>query len=203
MKQTKLTLRIFAYLICGMFLLNSCNSGDSTDATTDSTNVTTTAPADSSTATADKLTDPEIASIAVTADQIDIDYAKIAKDKSKNADVLQFASTMEKDHGSVNDQAKALAGKLTLTPQDNPITQSLLSNAETTKTMLKSKSGDDFNKAYVDNEVAYHKAAIDLVENRLIPESTNAELKSLLQSALPIFKEHLSHAEMLQKQLNK
>lgn len=205
MKQTKLTLKVFAYLICGMFLLNSCNSGDSTDATTtDSTNMTTTTPpADSTTATADKLTDPEIASIALTADQIDIDYAKIAKDKSKNADVLQFASTMEKDHGSVNDQAKALAGKLNLTPQDNPITQSLLSNAETTKTMLKSKSGDDFNKAYVDNEVAYHKAAIDLVENRLIPESTNAELKSLLQSALPIFKEHLSHAEMLQTKLNK
>ena len=208
MKQTKLTLRVFAYLICGMFLLNSCNSGDSKDATTtDSTTVTTpaavTPPADSTTTAPAKLTDPEIASIAVTADQIDIDYAAIAKDKSKNKAVLEFASTMAKDHGSVNAKAKALAAKLNVTPQDNPITQSLLSNAETTKTMLKSKSGDDFNKAYVDNEVAYHKAAIDLVENRLIPESTNAELKALLQSALPIFKEHLAHAEMLQKQVDK
>jgi len=51
--------------------------------------------------------------------------------------------------------------------------------------------------------VAYHKAAIDVVENTLIPDATNAELKSLLQSALPIFKQHLAHAEMVQKELQK
>lgn len=205
MKKTKNVLKLSAYLLCGMFLLNSCNSGSSTDQTTsDSTSTVTepTAPVETSSEAA-KLTDPEIASIALTADQIDIDYAGIAKDKSKNADVIKFANTMQKDHQSVNDQAKALAQKLNLTPQDNPTTQSLLSNADKVKADLNSKSGADFDKAYIDNEVSYHKAAIDLVENKLIPESTNAELKSLLQSALPIFKEHLEHAEKIQKELNK
>jgi len=37
----------------------------------------------------------------------------------------------------------------------------------------------------------------------LIPDATNAELKSLLQSALPLFKAHLAHAEMVQKQFSK
>lgn len=205
MKRTTNMLKISAYLICGLFLLNSCNSDNSTEQTpADSTSVVTepAAPADTS-AMAAKLTDPEIASIALTADQIDIDYAGIAKDKSKNADVIKFANTMEKDHGSVNDQAKALAQKLNLTPQDNPTTQSLLSNAEKVKADLKSKSGADFDKAYIDNEVSYHKAAIDLVENKLIPEASNDELKSLLQTALPIFKEHLAHAEKIQSELNK
>jgi glyceraldehyde-3-phosphate dehydrogenase/erythrose-4-phosphate dehydrogenase len=55
----------------------------------------------------------------------------------------------------------------------------------------------------IDNEVAYHKAAINEVENVLIPDATNSELKSLLQSALPIFKTHLAHAEMVQKEFNK
>jgi putative membrane protein len=110
---------------------------------------------------------------------------------------------MAKDHGSVNAQAVALAKKLGVTPKDNPTTQSLLSQATTTKEMLNSKSGADFDKAYVDNEVAYHKAAIDVVENTLIPDATNPELKSLLQSALPIFKEHLQHAEMIQTKLAK
>ena len=150
-----------------------------------------------------KLTDPEIASVAVVANQIDIDYAKIAKERSKNADVLKFAATMAKDHKSVNDQAVALATKLGVTPQDNPVTQSLLSGAATTKADLNSKSGADFDKAYIDNEVAYHKAAIDLVENKLIVDATNPELKSLLQTALPIFKQHLAHAEMVQNQFSK
>ncbi|HEV2831740.1 MAG TPA: DUF4142 domain-containing protein [Hanamia sp.] len=205
MKQTFKVLKISTYLLCGAFLLNSCNSGDtSTDTVTDSA-ATATAPAtvDTTSATPQKLTDPEIASIAVNADQIDIDYAAIAKEKSKNADVLKFAATMAKDHQSVNDQAVALATKLGVTPQDNPVTQSLLSGAATTKADLNSKSGADFDKAYIDNEVAYHKAAIDLVENKLIVDATNPELKSLLQTALPIFKQHLAHAEMIQNQFSK
>jgi len=97
--------------------------------------------------------------------------------------------------------AVALATKLSVTPKDNHLTQSLLSGATTTKAMLNSKSGAEFDKAYIDNEVAYHKAAIDVVENTLIPDATNSELKSLLQTALPIFKQHLAHAEMIQKSL--
>ena len=209
MKQILSLTKMSLFLFSGIFLLNSCNSNsDTKTATTDST-MTTTAPAavtpDTTAAPAAtaKLTDPEIASVAVTADQIDIDYAKIAKSKSKNADVLKFAATMAKDHQSVNDQAIALAKKLNVTPMDNPTTQSLLSGAATTKAMLNSKTGADFDKAYIDNEVAYHEAAIALVEGTLIPDATNPELKSLLQTALPIFKQHLEHAKMVQNQFTK
>ena len=211
MKQVLRSFKISTVIIGSMFILNSCNSsGDKTaSATTDTTTTTTTtaAPAPDTTAAAAatpaKLTDPEIASVAVTADQIDIDYAAIAKEKSKNKEVLAFAATMAKDHGNVNAQATALAKKLGVTPQDNPTTQSLLAQAATTKAMLNSKSGADFDKAYIDNEVAYHKAAIGVVENTLIPDATNPQLKSLLQSALPIFKAHLGHAEKIQAQLSK
>jgi putative membrane protein len=150
-----------------------------------------------------KLSDAEIASVAVTANQIDIEYAQIAKKKSKNADVLKFAETMAKDHQSVIDQAVALATKLGVTPKDNATTKSFIVGALKTKSMLNSKKGSAFDKAYIDNEVAYHKAAINEVENVLIPDATNNELKSLLQSALPLFKTHLGHAEMVQKEFNK
>lgn len=192
------------FLFSAIFIMASCNSQSESETETmpaNSPTVETPAPAESAPATA--LTDPEIASIAVTANQIDIDYANIAREKSKTQAVLDFAATMAKDHQSVIDQAVALATRLGVTPQDNPTTQSLLSGASDTKAMLNSKTGADFDKAYVDNEVAYHKAAIDIVENKLIPSSSNAELKALLQSALPLFKEHLGHAEMIQKDLNK
>ena len=152
---------------------------------------------------ANKLTDPQIASVAVTANQIDIEYAQIAKKKSTNAEVLKFAETMAKDHQAVIDQAVALAKKLGVTPENNATTKAFLEGAVKTKAMLNSKKGNAFNKAYIDNEVAYHKAAINEVENVLIPNTSNAELKSLLQSAVPLFKAHLAHAEMVQKAFNK
>src|SRR5689334_2159777 len=107
-----------------------------------------------------KLSDAEIASVAVTANQVDIDYAKIATSKSKNEQVLNFAKTMATDHQAVIDQAVALVTKLKVTPQDNDVSKKLKSDAEATKKTLQSKSGKDFDKAYIDNEVAYHKAVI-------------------------------------------
>lgn len=206
MKKVSNLLKNAAVISAAVFFMASCNSQSESKTDTmpvDSPVVETPAPAVAAPAPEAALTDPEIASIAVTANQIDIDYAKIAKEKSKSKSVLAFAATMAKDHQSVLDQAVALAKKLNVTPQDNPTTQSLLTGATETKTMLNSKTGADFDKAYIDNEVAYHKAAIDLVENKLIPSASNADLKALLEKALPIFKEHLAHAEMVQKEVDK
>jgi putative membrane protein len=150
-----------------------------------------------------KLSDAEIASVAVTANQIDINYAKIAKEKSKNVEVLKFAKTMTDDHTAIINQAVALVTKLKVTPKDNAVSKQLLSDAEKTKKMLRSKSAKTFDKAYIDNEVAVHKAVIGTVESLLIPQSQNAELKKLLQDVVPALKAHLAHAEMLQKMFAK
>ena len=150
-----------------------------------------------------KLTDPEIASVAVTANQIDIDYAKIAIKKSKNTQVIDFAKTMSKDHGAVISKAVALVTKLGVTPKDNATSKSLNAEAVKTRKTLNSKSGKAFDKAYVDNEVAYHAAVIGAVETVLIPDASNKELHDLLVSAVPLFKANLEHAKMIQKSLGK
>lgn len=150
-----------------------------------------------------KLTDPEIASVAVVANQTDIEYAGIAKQKSKNADVLKFAETMANDHKAVIDQAVALVTKLKVTPKNNAVSKSLVANGGKTKKMLRAKSGNAFNKAYIENEVAYHKAVISTVQNILIPQAQNQELKALLEKVLPILNSHLQHAEMIQKQFER
>ncbi len=149
-----------------------------------------------------KLSDAEVASVAVTANQIDIDYAEIAKEKSKNKEILRFAETMKNDHTAVINQAVALVTKLNVTPKDNAVSQQLLADAAKTKKTLQAKSSRTFDKAYIDNEVAYHKAVIGAVEDLLIPEAENAELKELLTNVLPALKTHLAHAEMVQKQIS-
>jgi len=149
-----------------------------------------------------KLSDPEVASVAVVANQIDISYGEIAKGKSKNEDILKFAETMINDHKAVIAQAAALAKKLGVTPKDNAVSQKLLADAEKTIKMLRSKSGKAFDRAYIDNEVAYHKAVIAVVEGLLIPETDNGELKSLLQNVVPALKTHLEHAVMVQNKIS-
>lgn len=147
-----------------------------------------------------KLSDPEVASVAVVANQIDIRAGELAKKKSNTPEIVQFAQTMITDHQAVITQASALVKKLGVTPKDNAVSRGLLSDAEKTLKTLQSKKGKDFDKAYIDNEVAYHKAVIGAVEGLLIPETENQELKDLLEKVVPALKAHLSHAEMVQKQ---
>jgi putative membrane protein len=144
-----------------------------------------------------KPTDPQIAHIAYTAGNIDIAAGKQAIAKSKNKDVVAFAQEMVRDHTAVNDQALALLKKLNVTPQDNATSQSLAKDGATKLAELGKLNGAAFDKAYVANEVAYHKTVNGALSGTLIPDAQNAELKSLLQTGLKLFTEHQAHAEHL------
>jgi putative membrane protein len=148
-----------------------------------------------------KLTDPQIAHIAYTAGVIDIAAAKQALAKTSNKDVKQFAEDMVRDHEAVNKQALDLVKKLKVTPEDNDTSKSLSKNAAAKLAELAKLKGADFDKAYVANEVAYHKAVDSALETSLIPSASNAELKGLLQTGLKIFQGHEQHAEHVAAEL--
>ena len=161
----------------------------------------TTLPAQTA-STAAAPTDPQIAMIAVTAGNVDIDAGKLAADKSTNPKVKDFAQMMVRDHTSVNKKATDLVKKLNVTPEESDTSRSLKSDGDKNVEKLRGLSGAEFDKAYIDNEVAYHEAVIAAVTNTLIPNAKNAELKKLLQSAGPIFTSHLTHAKEVQSSLH-
>lgn len=142
-----------------------------------------------------KLTDPQIAHIAYTAGVIDIDAARQALKKTKDKEVKQFAQDMVRDHEAVNKQALALVKKLKVTPEDNDTSRSLSKQASDKLAELGKLKGAAFDKAYVDNEVAYHKTVNKALETQLIPSANNPDLKNLLQTGLKIFQGHEQHAE--------
>lgn len=146
---------------------------------------------------AEKPTDPQIAHIAYTAGVVDIGYAKIALRRSKTKSVREFATSMVKDHTAVNDKALALVKKLDVTPEDNETSRTLTSQAAEKRAELSKLSGAAFDRAYAENEVAYHRFVNDALEKSLIPAADNAELKGLLQTGLKIFRGHQQHAEHL------
>jgi putative membrane protein len=145
------------------------------------------------------LTDAEIAHIAYTAGQLDIDAAHLALEKTTDPKVKAFAETMVRDHEAVNKQALALVGKLGVTPADNDVSKSLAAGAKAAHDKQGKLKGKAFDRAYVANEVAYHAQVNGALKNTLIPNAKNAELRALLESGLALFTEHQHHAEQLAK----
>lgn len=126
---------------------------------------------------------------------IDIEAAKQAVKISKNNDVIEFAKGMLQDHEAVNQQALALVKKLKVTPEDNDTSRQLTKAAADERDKLAKLTGSAFDKACVENEVAYHKQVNGALETLLIPSAQNAEFKDLLETGLKLFQGHEQHAE--------
>jgi len=148
-------------------------------------------------------TDPQIAAIVVTANQVDIDAGKLAKGKAHSGEVRKFAQQMITDHTGVNKSATALVTKLKVKPEPNPTSESLQNGGDANLANLKKLKGAAFDKAYVDHEVDYHQAVLDAIDKTLIPSAKNEELKALLVKVRPAFVAHLDHAKHIQSQLGK
>ena len=146
-------------------------------------------------------TDPQIAHIVVTANQVDIDAGKLAEARGHSPEVKAFGKRMVTDHTGVNEQAVALVKKLGVKPEDNPTSESLKKGGEENLKHLKTLKGAAFDKAYIDHEVAYHEQVLDAVDKTLIPNAKNPELKALLEKTSPAFVAHLDHAKQIQAKL--
>jgi putative membrane protein len=149
-----------------------------------------------------QLTDPQIAAIVVTANQVDIDAGKLAERNSHAKQVKDFAKLMVTDHTNVNKSAVGLASKLNLKPEENATSEALKKGGEENIAKLKALKGHDFDRAYIDHEVAYHQQVLDAMDKSLIPSAKNEQLKDLLIKVRPAFVAHLEHARQLQSTLS-
>lgn len=143
-------------------------------------------------------TDPQIVGIVVTANQIDIDYANLALSKSKDKATREFAQQMVTDHSALQKAVSDLGAKLKVTPADSDTSKSLKAQAADTTKKLRALKGKAFDKAYIENEIAFHKAVMEANLTVLIPNAQNAELKSALTNAQTLFQGHLQHAQNVQ-----
>jgi putative membrane protein len=145
--------------------------------------------------------DAQIAAIVVTANQVDIDAGRLAQSSGHDARVKAFGQQMVTDHTGVNRQAGELVAKLGVTPEDNPTSRSLKAGGDKNLEKLRGLAGAAFDRAYVEQEVAYHQQVLDALDKTLIPNARNEQLKSLLVKVRPAIAAHLEHAKHLQTSL--
>lgn len=154
--------------------------------------------AESAPAAPAQVTDPQIAAIVVAANEVDIEAGELARERATNPQVRQFAERMVTDHTAANQQAQELAGRLGVTPEESPTSQQLRQGGQQNLERLRGLSGAEFDRAYIEHEVAYHQQVLDAIDNTLIPNAQNPELRSLLEQTRPVIEAHLNQARQLE-----
>lgn len=146
-------------------------------------------------------TDAQIAGIVLTANRIDIEAGMLAQNKGSSKDVKRFASKMVKDHSAVSRKAGALARRLGVTPQESHTSKSLRHSAAAARSKLAGLSGADFDRAYIDNEVAYLQGVVQVLDQMLVPSAQHWQVRAALTKVRPAFVAHLEQAKELQQRM--
>jgi putative membrane protein len=155
---------------------------------------------DTGMAPAPGLTDANIVYILDNANKLDSAAGSIAATKGTNSEVRDFGQRMMRDHHSLRQQGQDLAKKLNVTPTPPANDDSQAQYDKTMSTLNGAAKGRDFDKAYIDNEVTYHKAVLETATNAM-NAAQNAELKNLIQQAAPAIQAHLDMAQSIQGKL--
>ena len=149
---------------------------------------------------ADTLDDATIVAIFDAANTADIETGELAANRATNKEVRELGAMFARDHEMVRQQGRELAKKLGVTPTPPADSASAKAHADVMR-MLRSRQGVEFDRAFLEHEVAFHKVVIDAVTTTLLPAIKNPELKALVQKVAPAFQAHMMAAERLAKNL--
>ena len=148
-----------------------------------------------------QLNDAQIAAITDAANKGEIEQAKLALHKAKDPQVKQFAQMMIDHHGAEQKKEQQLCSTLNVQPETTQTSTQLQTDSQNAISSLSSQTGADFDKAYIDLQVKEHKEVLDSIDNKLIPNAKNAQLKSALEAFRPKIQEHLQKAQEIQQKL--
>lgn len=146
------------------------------------------------------LDDATIVAIFDGANTADIETGRLAEQRGASKEVRAIGASLARDHEAVRQQGRDLARKLGVTPtppKPNPYAEA----HARAMSALSARSGADFDRAFLDHEIAYHQAVIDAVTGTLLPAITNPELKAFVEKVAPAFQAHLDMIKAAKRQL--
>jgi putative membrane protein len=146
------------------------------------------------------LDDATIVAIFDNANTAETETGKLASERGHSNEVRQFGAMLARDHAMVRQQGRDLAQKLGVTPTPPAGDKSLQDQAAVIR-RLSALNGTEFDRAFLQREIQFHKDVIAAIKTTLLPAINNAELKALVVKVAPAFEAHLQMAENLGKQL--
>jgi putative membrane protein len=152
------------------------------------------------TTTAQELDDATIVAIFDAANTADIETGELAMKRGQSKEVRDFGGMLAHDHKVVRQQGRDLAAKLGVTPTPPKPDAGAKAHAAA-MARLRAVPAAEFDHAFLQHEVAFHKSVIDAVNTTLLPELDNAEVKDLVKKIAPAFQAHMMAAESLDHRL--
>ena len=159
-------------------------------------------PVDTAVAQAAKLDDPTIIAIFDVANTWDMETGALAARKGTTKDIREFGAMLERDHQVVRQQGRDLVKKLGVHPTP-PKDFAMAKDHAAALNKLNTVSGKAFDRAFLEHEVAFHKAVIDAVTATLLPALKNEEARALVTKVAPAFQAHMAAAQNLLDELSK
>ncbi len=136
---------------------------------------------------------PSFVTAAAMSDMYEIEAAKIAAEKSKSADVKSFAQMMIKDHGATSAKLKSLIAEAKL---DQKPPMELDDRRAGMIANLKSAPAAEFDKVYLDQQVAAHEEALSVMKS-FADDGEQPQLKAFAAETAPKIQQHYDHARKL------
>lgn len=134
-----------------------------------------------------------------TINKNEVDEAKMMADHTQNSSVKDFAQMLQNDHQDAQNKLESAAQQSNISLKTNKAEQQQ-GQAETAA--LQKLSGASADSSFARDEVRDHRRAIRQLQ-RLQPQITDPQIKSVVQDTIPVLQKHLDAAEKLQSQLGK
>jgi putative membrane protein len=176
------------------------NAARDTAATATPSDTSASAAGGASATTPKGLSDSNIVALLDEANMADSAAGAAALKKVINPDVKAFAKLMMAEHHALRVAGQELAKQLGVTPklpERDPLAGYLRNEMDALK---KTAKGAEFDKTYIDHEVSIHQAVLDFANQARVTTQT-AELRALIEKAVPVIRKHLDQAQEIQKKL--
>ena len=142
-------------------------------------------------------TDSDFVTQASKAGAKEVELGHLAAKQAMSSDVKAFANMMVSGHSKTGDELSAIAKKNGVAL---PPAATLDAEKKAAADKLMSLQGAAFDRAYMDQMVTAHRAAVELFEKQS-KDGSNAELKAFATKTLPTVRDHLKQATALHAKL--
>ena len=129
-------------------------------------------------------------------DAYEIAAARVAQVEAKDGRLRTFASQMIRDHMATKEALTSASTRSGLKPPPDSL------NTDDARLLysLQSLKGDDFDRAYLTQQVVAHQGALTVIE-QYASRGTDTNLKHAAATALPMIRHHLGMAEQLRSSI--
>ncbi len=147
------------------------------------------------------LTDPQIAMIVRVVNLSEVREGEVAREKSGNASVREFAAMMVTDHTAQNNKAESELSRVDIASEDTPLSRQIDATSGVATDRLRALTGSAFDRAYIDRQVEAHQSALGLIDSKLTPSARKKTLRGQLTDLRKMIDTHLTRAKQIQSSL--